>query len=138
MVRKTIISTLILLALFAGDGFSQQRQIKKADVKFKIMQYNEAAELYRKAITKFEEDNRQKEYAIFKLAECHRLMHNPDSAEVLYSELAEGSFGNIYSDLYLRYADILRMKGETGEARKFYKKYLKMEQYSKEIGRAHV
>lgn len=132
MVRKTIISTLILLALFAGDGFSQQREIKKADVKFKIMQYNEAAELYRKAITKFEEDNRQKEYAIFKLAECHRLMHNPDSAEVLYSELAEGSFGNIYSDLYLRYADILRMEGKTGEARKYYKKYLKMEQYSKE------
>lgn len=128
MLRTNIITVLaILFTLCVNRGYSQEREIKKGDTKFKLLQYYEAAELYKKAIAKFEEENRQKEYACFKLAECYRLMNNPDSAYVLYGELAKGTFGNIEPELYLRYADISRTKGDFEKARTFYKKYLKAE-----------
>lgn len=125
LCRNHIICFVLLVSLIPFKGFAQEKEVRKADVKFELLQYNIAAGLYKEALGKFDEDNRQKEYVMFRLAECYRLMNNPDSARVLYSELASGSFGNIKPELYLRYADNERAMGNVDEAEKYYRKFLK-------------
>ena len=127
MFNKYKITPLaFLMMIFSTAGFSQKKEMALAHSEFIELQYNTAAETYQKALQKIkEEDTLQKQYATFMLAECYRLMNEPDKAEPYYSELINSTYGETYPVIYLRYASVLQTKGNTAGARDYYRKYLK-------------
>lgn len=114
-----------LMMIFSFSAFTQKKEMEMANTEFHDLQYNAAAEIYRKALAKFkEEDVQPKQEALFKLAECYRLMNDPDKAEPYYGELIRGSYDTINPIICLRYASVLQTKGDVATAKAYYKKYL--------------
>jgi len=134
MIKGIKILLLIPAFLFFSEGYAQKREIKKGNSQFELLQYYAASELYKKAIVKIEEDNDLKNYALFKLAECYRLMNLPDTALPIYDSLMLRKYCDLNSQLYLRYAMVLQTTGNIHEAKKNYSKYKKINgksQYAK-------
>jgi len=115
---------LFLMIFFNETGFSQKKEMALAHSEFIDLQFNAAAETYQNAIRKIKEDSPEKQYSTFMLAECYRMMNDPDRAEPFYKELIEGNFGDTYPVIFLRYATVLRTKGNVTGAKEYYKKYL--------------
>ncbi len=123
---KFKIALILFIFMISGTaGFSQRKEMALAHSEFIDLQYHAASGLYQEAIRKMKEDSPDKQYSTFMLGECYRLMNDPDMAEPLYRELVAGNFGDTYPVIYLRYATVLRTKGNITEAKEFYKKYLK-------------
>ncbi len=116
---------LFLIMISCKTGFSQKRELSKANSEFDKLQYHSAIEYYKKAIKKIGEDTHQKRAATFKIAECYRLMNDPDKAEPFYGELIAGNYRDNDPALYLRYADVLKTQGKVNDAKAYYRKYLK-------------
>jgi peptidoglycan-associated lipoprotein len=114
-----------LMMVFSTSVFSQKKEIEKADSEFNDLQYNAAVEIYKNALAKFKDENvMMKQEATFKLAECYRLMNNPDKAGHYYSELINSSYDTINPLVCLRYASFLETKGDVTTAKIYYTKYL--------------
>jgi peptidoglycan-associated lipoprotein len=118
---------LVGLALAISHlGWSQAKELKEAYQDFGDLQYSTAAVKYQEAIDKItDEDQAQKNFATYMLAECYRMMNDYDRAEINYKPLIEGDFGNTNPVIYLRWANMLRTRGKVAEAKPYYQKYLK-------------
>lgn len=121
-VNIALLAALILLSAYSG--FSQAKELRQANADFKDLQFSKAAGEYQKALDKITEDSLQKRHALFMLAECYRMMNDPDRAEVYYAGLIEDGYGTTRPALYLRYANILRKNGNYAQAKTYYQKYL--------------
>lgn len=137
MINKIKISTIIVFSVIAGIAIGQQADMRDAYKAMNDLQFTKAAELYKKAITKMEEEAPQKRYATFMLAECYRYMNNPDQAGVYYESLIDTDFGQTNPILFYRYAEVLRTQGKITEARSFYDRFLQAEHNSQagKVGR---
>ena len=118
---------LFLMILFSVQGFSQKKEMELANSEFIDLQFNAAAETYQKVIQKIKEETPEKQYATFMVAECYRMMNDPDQAEPYYKMLVDGNFSDTYPVIYLRYATVLKTKGDVAGAKEYFKKYLKKE-----------
>jgi peptidoglycan-associated lipoprotein len=118
---------LIIMIVFAGSAFSQKKEIELGHSEFNALQYYNAAKYFQKAILKITGETQEKQYATFMLAECYWMMNEPAEAEPYYKELAGSSFCDSVPLVYLRYANILRTKGDVAGARDNYKKYLQVD-----------
>ncbi len=126
MLFKIKIALFLSLFIILGNaGFSQQKEMKKAYAEYNDLQYNLAAEYYQKALNKTKKDSQQKHLATYMLAECYRMMNDPDRAQPYYEELISVNFGSTDPILYLRYASVLRTNGNLADAKKYYNEYLK-------------
>jgi peptidoglycan-associated lipoprotein len=115
-----------LMMILSASAFSQKKELEKANAEFNSLQYNSAAEIYQKALAKpGAEDLQLKQEATFKLAECYRLMNDPDKAEPLYGELIKISYEMTDPIIFLRYASVLETRGDVSTAKEYYTKYLK-------------
>jgi peptidoglycan-associated lipoprotein len=123
-INKTTI-LLLLMIISCLTGFSQKKEMELAHAEFIDLQYNAAVDYYQKAIAKIKEDTPERKYSTFMLGECYRMMNDPDGAYPYYKELVAGNFGENYPVIYLRYANVLRTKGDISGAKEYYKKYLK-------------
>jgi len=119
---------IALLLLFTMSVFniaySQTKDMKMADSAYITLQYNTAAEYYIKALRKYKEDTPDKHYCTFMLAECYRIMNEPDEAMPYYQELIGTTYGNTNPLLYLRYAEGLLTNGDVEKAKEYYEKLL--------------
>lgn len=117
----------LLMMIFSTSAFPQKKEMEMANSEFDALQYNTAAEIYQKVLLKIKPENSPwKQEATFKLAECYRLMNNPDKAEPLYGELINSSYTDSNPVIYLHYASTLETTGNASVALEYYTKYLKM------------
>ncbi len=121
---KIALILLFLLNIFSS-ATGQNKEIRMADSAFITLQYNTAADYYEKAIKKFKEASPEKQYATFRLAECYRIMNEPDLAMPYYKELSESGYGTTNPDVFLKYAAGLKTAGDFAGAKLYYEKYLK-------------
>lgn len=121
---KIALILLFMLSIFSS-ATGQNKEIRMADSAFITLQYNTAADYYKKAIKKFKEASPEKQYATYRLAECYRIMNEPDLAMPYYKELSESGYGTTNPDVFLRYAAGLKTAGDFAGAKSYYEKYLK-------------
>lgn len=112
-----------ILALSLLCGCSAKHKIKKADKKYEIGEYYNAASIYNKAYPKVKLKDRQlKAYAAFKLGDCYRLTNINDRAERAFANAARYNYKD--SIVFLYYADAMRKNKKAKEAIALYDIYL--------------
>lgn len=122
---KNILPVVALL-WFAYPGIAQQKEMREAYQDFADLQFRTASLKYLDALDKLEEDDLARRHmATFMLAECYRMMNDYGKAEIYYHELVNAGFGDTNPVIYLRWAEVCQTKGETDQAREYYKKYQK-------------
>ena len=122
MIRLTkYLIGILLLSLFSGCSVKQK--IKKADKKYEIGEYYNAANIYNKAYPKVKLKDRQlKAYAAFRLGDCYRLTNVNDRAERAFSNAVRYNYKD--SIVFLYYADALRKNQKMKDAATVYDIYL--------------
>lgn len=129
---KKIYIPLLLMIFISMAGFTQQKEMEMAQSEYNDLQFNNAADYYLKAISKMKQDSPDRQYSTFMLAECYRMMNDPDMAEPYYKELTGGNFSDTHPVLFLRYASVLKTRGDISGAIVYFKKYLEKEPSSQE------
>lgn len=117
--------TIFLLAslLLVLPGCSLKRQLKKADKKYEIGEYYNAATIYNRAYTKAKvKDRPLKAYAAFRLGSCYQLINDTEKAERAFSNAIRNKCSD--SLVYLNYAEVLRQNKKSKEAILQYELYL--------------
>lgn len=132
MNLKINIFLIPVLILAGSAGFAQKKEMAAADSLFRNLQYNNAAENYEKAIKKIKEITADRQFCTFRLAECYRMMNDPDLAEPYYRQLVETNYGDTTPVIYLRYAGILKTKDDVESAKTYFNKYLRADPTSTE------
>ena len=122
MIRLTkYLIGLLLLSLFSGC--SVKSKIRKADKKYEIGEYYNAANIYNKAYPKVKLKDRQlKAYTAFKLGDCYRLTNLDDKAERAFANAVKFNYKD--SIVFLYYADALRKNQKMKYAITLYDSYL--------------
>ena len=118
-----IFLALCILSATSANIFAQKKSKKmiKANQLFEAEQYSKAAELYKKVYQKTK--NRAiKSEIIFKQAECYRLSGNINRAESYYKRAIKAKYPDV--NVYLLYADMLRMNKEYEEAKIQYQQFI--------------
>ncbi len=108
-----IFAMLLLFALTTQCILAQSGKMKKADEFFETYNYPEAAELYKKILTKEENDD-----AKLKLADCYRLMNKPTEAEYWYEQIIDSEIGD--DEDFLHYGMALKMNGKCELAKEMF------------------
>jgi len=124
MTRNTLMLLIFLMMLSCVEGLGQKKELELGYSEFSSLQYYSASQYYEKALAKMTGDSPEKLYATFMLAECYRMMNDLAEAEPCYKALSTTSFCDSVPLVYLRYANILRTKGDLSGARENYYKYL--------------
>jgi len=122
---KSVLSIFLFSIIFFSGANAQDNRSKKllkADLAFEAEQYFSASELYKKAYAKTK-NKALKAEIIFKQAECFRLSLNTKRAESYYKRAIKAKYPNV--EIYLIYADMLRLDGDYSAANEQYKEYLK-------------
>jgi len=122
---KSVLSIFLFSIIFFSCANAQDNRSKKllkADLAFEAEQYFSASELYKKAYAKTK-NKALKAEIIFKQAECFRLSLNTKRAESYYKRAIKAKYPNV--EIYLIYADMLRLDGDYSAANEQYKEYLK-------------
>ncbi len=120
---RLLLIFVLLLATAKTDLYAQKksRTMRKADTAFNLEEYSKAAELYKKAYKKAKSKAIKAEI-IFKQAECYRMSAKIKQASSYYKRAIRAKYPDVI--VHLRYADVLRMKGEINAANSQYTKYL--------------
>ena len=124
-LRQHIAILLSLLVLTGGlSGCGIQRQIKRADKKFAIGEYYEAAQLYKKIYPRIKRDQKPiKAEVAFKQGECYRIINHPRAVNA-YKNAITYKYQQKDSIVYLRQAQVLHYMGKYSDALRGYEIYL--------------
>lgn len=124
-IFKHIAFTCLLLALVSSfSSCGVQTRIKRADKKYAIGEYYEAAEIYKKAFPKLKKkDYRLKGEVAFKQGECYRILNNTRASNA-YLNAIRCRYFEVDSIVYLRQAQSLHYQGKYKDAIKGYELYL--------------
>ena len=124
--KSTHISLLLgLLILLGGlSGCGIQKQLKRADKKYQIGEYYEAAELYKKIYPKIKRSQKPlKAEVAFKQGECYRIINHPRAVNA-YKNAITYKYQLTDSIVYLRQAQVLHYQGKYKDALQGYELYL--------------
>ena len=117
-----LLSLLILVGGLSGCGI--QKQIKRADKKFAIGEYYDAAELYKKIYPRIKkQDKALKGQVAFKQGECYRIINHPRAVNA-YKNAITNRYQLQDSIVYLRQAQVLHYQGKYSDAIRGYELYL--------------
>lgn len=121
-MRKTI---LFILALLCLSGCSIQQRVKRADKKFAIGEYYNAADLYKQCYSRLntKTDRELKGYVAFKQGECYRILNNPRAVNC-YNNALRCKYQLQDSTLFLNAGLALQYQGKYKDAAKNYELYL--------------
>ena len=122
MIKKII---YIFLALVCLTSCSIQQKIKRADKRFAIGEYYEAADIYKSCYSRLstKKDRALKGYVAYQQGECYRLINNPRAANA-YQNALRCKYQLKDSTVYLRAAQTLQYQGKYKDAAKNYELYL--------------
>lgn len=114
---------LILLPTLLFSNCSLKQKLKKADKKYEVGEYYNAASIYNKVYPKVKVKDRQmKAYSAFRLGECYSLINENEKAERAFSNAVRYNYKD--SIVYLYYADALRKNKKEKDAIAQYDIYL--------------
>lgn len=114
---------LILLPTLLFSGCSLKQKLKKADKKYEVGEYYNAASIYNKIYPKVKVKDRQmKAYSAFRLGECYSLINENEKAERALSNAVRYNYKD--SIVYLYYAEALRKNKKEKDAITQYDIYL--------------
>ncbi len=124
LLKKVFILCLLLFAF--GNVFSQDdfysKLTKKADLAYSTNEYFKALNMY-KDMYKESQNKDEKNYILFKIAECYRNMLQTQKAEAAYLKVIQKNYDNPL--IYYYYADMLRKNEKYAEAAAQFDEYLK-------------
>ena len=124
-LRSHIVPLLCLLVLISGlGGCGVQKQLKRADKKYAIGEYYDAAQLYKKVYTKIKRNQKAlKAEVAFKQGECYRIINHPRAVNA-YKNAITYKYQLTDSIVYLRQAQVLHYQGKYNDAIRGYELYL--------------
>lgn len=127
-MKKLFSHTFYLLSLLICIGglnsCGVQKQVQRADKKYQIGEYYEAADLYKKVYTKIKKDKKQlKGEVAFKQGECYRIINNPRAVNA-YNNAIRNRYQEQDSTVYLRIAQVYQYQQKYKDALKYYELYL--------------
>lgn len=122
---RNILVFVLCSLLLVLSGCSIQRKIKRADKKFAIGEYYNAADIYKSCYSRLstKKDRELKGYVAFKQGECYRLINNPRAANAYQSAL-RCKYHLQDSVIFLRAGQVLQYQGKYKDAAKSYDLYL--------------
>ncbi|MBR0309444.1 MAG: OmpA family protein [Paludibacteraceae bacterium] len=124
MVNRTYIYFIALCGLMiALSGCSIQQRVKKADKKYAIGEYYDAAQIYKQCYGRLNsrKDRELKAHVSFRQGECLRILNDPKAVSA-YNNAIKLKYPD--STAYLRYAEVLMYQGKYREAEKAFRTYL--------------
>ena len=114
---------LLLLPTLLFSNCSLKQKLKKADKKYEVGEYYNAASIYNKVYPKVKVKDRQmKAYSAFRLGECYSLINENEKAERALSNAVRYNYKD--SIVYLYYAEALRKNKKEKDAIAQYDIYL--------------
>ena len=121
-MRKAI---LFIIAMLCLSGCSIQQRIKRADKKFAIGEYYDAADIYKSCYGRLstKKDRELKGYVAYRQGECYRLINNPRAANCYQSAL-RCKYHLQDSTIFLHAGQVLQYQGKYKDAAKSYELYL--------------
>lgn len=104
-------------------GCSIQKRVKKADKKFDIGEYYDAAQIYKQCYGRLNSKKQRelKAHVSFRQGECLRILNDPKAVSA-YNNAIKLKYQD--STVYLRYAESLMYQGKYKEAEKAFRTYL--------------
>ncbi len=121
---KNVIILLIFISstLNPSSLYAQRKRdrIQKAEATFNAGGYYEAIDLYKNAYNKIKDRNKRNEI-VFKIAECYRIIGESRQAEIWYRKVINRDLQDPV--IFLRYAEMLMMRENYGEAAEQFKRY---------------
>lgn len=116
-------TTYLLIAVLALTGCSVAQRVKKADKRFAIGEYFDAADRYKQVYSHISTKTQKplKAHVAFNQGECYRILNNSKAVNCY-----QNAIRNKYQDsiVYLRLAQVLQYQGKYKEADKNYVLYL--------------
>lgn len=106
---KVLSAVVVFLIAFSIDAHAQKNFIRDADKAFESQQYYNAADLYKKGISKIK-NKEEKARITFQIAECYRKMNDWKQAESWYAKSIKQKTNNDMAYLWLAEAKKINMK----------------------------
>ena len=122
MTKKII---YIFIAFITLSSCSIQQRIKRADKKFAIGEYYEAADIYKSCYSRLstKKDRELKGYVAYRQGECYRLINNPRAVNCYQSAL-RCKYHLQDSTIFLNCGLAMQYQGKYKDAAKSYDLYL--------------
>lgn len=123
MKIRLLIYLSLIISMLAFSSCSLSRRLKKAEQKYEIGEYYNAALIYKRILTKIPSNNKDLQAQVaFKMGNCYRLINNTIRADAAYTKAIRYKIKD--GTAYLFYGEILRKTRKYNEAKSFYQKYL--------------
>lgn len=124
-IFKASIIIFIFLFISPDDLFAQGRRLERADRAFELKQYNEAIDLYQRALRRVRrKDRTEAARVVFKVAMCYKYTNNHRAAEAWFTRAVRSNYPDPVAHLYL--ADAMMKNGKYEEAIGVYEKYIEL------------
>ena len=114
---------LLIMLIINNVAVAQKSPAADADKAFSTFQYTLAADLYKKAYSKVKKNRVEKRRIMFRMAECFSMTGDLKKAEQQYLRLEKVNYQKDNPLIFLRLADIYRIKKDYPTALKYYEKY---------------
>lgn len=125
-IRRNILFLFAFgLVVCAISGCSVQKKIKRADKKFAIGEYYNAADIYKQCYGQLssKKDRALKGYVAYQQGECYRLINNPRAVNA-YQNALRNKYYLQDSTIFLNCGLALQYQGKYKDAAKSYELYL--------------
>ncbi len=111
---------LVLLMITCVQGFSQKKKVERAEAAYHAGEYHIAVDLFKDAYSSVRDADKKNEM-VYMVAECYRLINQPEKAELWFRRALKRDFND--PEAVLHYADVLKMNQKYEDARNEYKRY---------------
>ncbi|MFC1731220.1 OmpA family protein [candidate division KSB1 bacterium] len=125
-INKSVISTLVFILLYSVSIYGQRNYSEEADKAFRLKQYYDAIDQYKKAYVKVKGNRAEKNRILFQIAECYRFTNDTRRSETQYKRLVRMKYQKNNPLVLLYYADALRANLKYEEALANYNLYKDM------------
>ena len=123
--KRIILFCFLYSVLCILSSCSIQQRVKRADKKFAIGEYYNAADIYKSCYSRLstKKDRELKGYVAYRQGECYRLINNPRAANCYQSAL-RCKYHLQDSTIFLHAGQVLQYQGKYKDAAKSYELYL--------------
>ncbi len=126
MKQLTIILFMLLLGIGTQSLVAQRNPAKGADEAFERKQYSNAIDRYKKAYNRVKKKSEERDRITFRMAECYRFTNSYKRAEATYKRVLRSEYPKKHPEVFLHYADVLKMNKKYSDAIENYNKYTEL------------
>lgn len=125
-MKHPLFTFSILIALLWAPSIelhAQRNVSRSADEAFERHQYSLALDRYKKAYGKVKRNSDERSRISYRMAECYRFTGSTKRAEATYKRVLRTDLVDRYPEIYLIYADLLKMNQKFEESIEYYQLY---------------